>query len=297
MILALDETVQRLRKELAEGRAAVSQQRTARTASSAVPFAVLGPDDAPPQLEESLYKRVHGFEPWEKDGLSVLQLHNIPNDDWIANATKVVSTCDLETQPAYETEEITLVTALLDLGRGKAESGSFIRPMQEYFNRFQRIINRGFKMVIYMPQEFEASLVLDPARVKVVHFTVDDLKTYFPYWDRLHAVRKSKLWQAQAEYIGCALRGLHAQLHKIFARWWPQLSPASLTLPCGTCFLVLHSCRVPCAVCCHPDVGRSVHFATPHRAAPWCRYLKTAPQNKLEGGRLLLVSCAVCLVL
>lgn len=37
---------------------------------------------------------------------------------------------------------------------------------------------------------------------QVVDFDVEKLKTYFPYWDRLHAIRKSALWQAQASYIG-----------------------------------------------------------------------------------------------
>lgn len=214
-IVGLDQMVQNLRRELDSARNDLAAAQAAvpppasivETQSSpshnTVPFLEMGPDDAPPPIRESLYARVHGQEVWEKDGLELLSLHNVPTDEWIVNATKVVGTCDLDAKYTYETDEITLVSALLDLGRGTSESGQFIRPMQEYFNRFQRIIDRGFKMMIYMPAEFEPSLKLDPARVKVIHFTVQDLKTYFPYWDRLHAIRKSKLWQAQAAYIGC----------------------------------------------------------------------------------------------
>jgi hypothetical protein len=90
----------------------------------------------------------------------------------------------------YDSEEITLVSTLLDLGRGGKDSGTFQRSMQEYFNRFQRIIDRGFKMVIFMPEEFKQHLKLDPERVHVVPFTLDQLKEYFPYWDRVQEVRR-----------------------------------------------------------------------------------------------------------
>ena len=72
----------------------------------------------------------------------------------------------------------------------------------EYYNRFNRILDRGFKMVIFIPPAFEEHLHIDKSRHFVIHMNATALTTYFPYWDRLQAIRTSKLWNAQADITG-----------------------------------------------------------------------------------------------
>lgn len=72
--------------------------------------------------------------------------------------------CPLDTLwPGSEglSNEITWVSLLLDLKRGEGGNKQFQRSMSEYYSRFQRIIDRGFKMVIFVPKEFEQHLKLD----------------------------------------------------------------------------------------------------------------------------------------
>jgi hypothetical protein len=58
-------------------------------------------------------------------------------------------------------EDITIVSVLLDLKRGESGNAQFQRSMSEYYARFQRILDRGFKMVIFVPSDFEEHLNID----------------------------------------------------------------------------------------------------------------------------------------
>jgi len=51
-------------------------------------------------------------------------------------------------------------------------------------------------------QEFEPHLKIDYSRVKVVYMNMTDLKSYFPYWDRVQEIRTSNLWVQQSEAAG-----------------------------------------------------------------------------------------------
>jgi len=95
-----------------------------------------------------------------------------------------------------------VVTTLLDLKRGESHNNQFQRSMSEYFARFQRVIDRGFPMVIFMPKSFEKSLRLDPKKHIVVHLDTDDLEQFFPYTKRTNQVRTSDLWQRQGKALG-----------------------------------------------------------------------------------------------
>ena len=74
------------------------------------------------------YANVWGREPWEETNRRNLELHNLPTNDWLVGARQVVDRCDLSPPPEAG-EDITIVTALVDLGRGKSDSGSFKRPI------------------------------------------------------------------------------------------------------------------------------------------------------------------------
>jgi hypothetical protein len=155
--------------------------------------------------EESEDARAHEEEPiyLQKD-LPIWELHTQPSEDWVERGRRILDQCRLDdsdgvtsaaqnSNPAVK-GEITLVTALLDLGRGKDDNGMFKRGMDEYFARFQRILDRGFPMVVYMPGNLKEHLRIDEARVQVRELTVDGLKDealFGPYWNTVQVRRRA----------------------------------------------------------------------------------------------------------
>lgn len=176
---------------------------TAAPSSLAAPSVPLGHpnDDKPLEIKPSHYANVWGREPWEEENRRNLELHNLPTNDWLVWARGIVDRCDLSPPPEAG-EDITIVTALLDLGRGKSDSGSFKRPITVYTQRLQQIMNCGFPMVIFLPHELRSHLTVDETRVKIIDFNITDLQTYFPYWERLQKIRTCPLQKAQGEYVG-----------------------------------------------------------------------------------------------
>ena len=57
-------------------------------------------------------------------------------------------------------------------------------------------------MIIFVPPEFEAHLNVDRSRIYVIHMNMTQLEGYFPYYDRVQAIRTSKLWNQQADMTG-----------------------------------------------------------------------------------------------
>lgn len=174
--------------------------------------------DQPPPMLPSHYAMVHGMEPWERPGNKVWELHTIPTDDWYERAKKATDRCDLEMHQKIIGAEnglddkVVWVSALFDLKRGEAGMGDFTRSMEEYYRRFQMVLDRGFQMVIFIPTEFEEHLRIDYNRVKVIYMNATDLKWYFPYYDRLQAIRTSKLWQEQGDAAGWLAKSPQARL-------------------------------------------------------------------------------------
>ena len=80
---------------------------------------------------------MHDAHDGQETNRKLLELHNLPTMDWLKEANAIAGRCDLNEHYDYDTDEITVVTTLLDLGRGSTESGSFIRPMTEYYRRLQ----------------------------------------------------------------------------------------------------------------------------------------------------------------
>jgi hypothetical protein len=162
----------------------------------------------PPPIEPSLFARVYGYEPYERPDNKVWELHAIPTGAWYSTARRAVDRCDLELHRGVAgaanglDDKVVWVSALFDLKRGESGMGSFQRGMDEYFQRFNRVLGRGFQMVIFIPPIFEPHLKIDYSRVKVVHMNASDLTWYFPYWERLQAVRTSRLFQQQGASSG-----------------------------------------------------------------------------------------------
>ncbi len=174
--------------------------------------------DEPPKIVPSHFALVNGLEPYERPNQRVWDLHVIPTDDWYERAKKATDRCDLEltkkTQGADKgvDDKIVWVSALFDLKRGEQGNADFQRPMTEYYRRFQIVLDRGFQMVIYIPQQFEPHLKIDYTRVKVVYMNMTELHWYFPYWDRVQSIRTSQLWVAQSEAAGWLKNAPQARL-------------------------------------------------------------------------------------
>jgi hypothetical protein len=175
-------------------------------------------NDTPPPITPSHYAMVHGMEPWERPGLKPWDLHVVPTDDWYDTAKRATDRCDLELHGKITGAEhglddkVVWVTALFDLKRGEAAMGDFQRGMEEYYRRFQVVLDRGFQMVVFMPPDFEEHLRIDHNRVKVIHMNATDLKWYFPYYDRVQAIRTSHLWKEQGEIAGWLIKSPQARL-------------------------------------------------------------------------------------
>lgn len=105
--------------------------------------------DNPPPIEPSLFASVYGLEPFQQPGLKSWSLHTIPTDDWYDRAKVATDRCDLELHEQIQSghrglsDEVVWVSSLLDLKRGDANMGDFRRGMDEYYARFQRILDRG----------------------------------------------------------------------------------------------------------------------------------------------------------
>ncbi len=83
---------------------------------------------------------------------------------------------------------------------------------QEYYDRFNYILDRGFKMVLFMPIHFKQHLHIKDDRVTIIHMPAGDINNYFPYYDRVQEIRTSDLWVKQAKYLGWLIKSPQATL-------------------------------------------------------------------------------------
>ena len=161
--------------------------------------------DPPLPMPPSHFSVVHGIEPFQRTDLKPFALHTIPTDEWYERAYAATESCDLEltleTQGATNglDDGVVWVTSLLDWNRpDQAHS----RSITEYFARLNLVLARQFRMVLFIPRSFEEHLNLDPRRHYVIHMNASALRVLYPYWDRVEAIRTSKLWTAQAAISG-----------------------------------------------------------------------------------------------
>lgn len=96
---------------------------------------------------------------------------------------------------------LTLVTALFDLGRGNLESG-FKRSFDQYVESFTKLLNVDYPMVIYC----EASLAdtiwkyRSPDNTRLIFKTLDDLRA-FPFYDQIQKIRTDEKWFNYAGWL------------------------------------------------------------------------------------------------
>ena len=174
--------------------------------------------DVYPPIVPSHYAAVHGIEPYERHDLKPWDLHVYPTDEWYDRAKRATDRCDLELHQQIQggangmDDDITIISALFDLKRGEAGNSDFQRSMEEYYRRFNIVIDNGFKMVLFIPPDFEEHLHIDRKKHHVIHMNTTDLHTFFPYYQRLQSIRTSALWSKQGDIAGWLAKSPQARL-------------------------------------------------------------------------------------
>src|SRR2546426_98712 len=96
----------------------------------------------------------------------------------------------------------TLVTALVDIGRGQL-AGPFARSFEDhYVPMFERLLSADLPMVIYLDLK-HADIVWRRRRAhntKVVPLTAETLRA-FPYFDRVQEIRGRAEWYSQTGWL------------------------------------------------------------------------------------------------
>ena len=183
--------------------------------------------EPPPPMPPSHFALVHGIEPFERVNMKPWDLHTIPTDKWYDRAKAVTDECELEL--SYETQgaknglddSVTLVTSLL--GWDFSPSRPVINPsvLAQEVSRLNRNLDRKFRMVLFIPRSLEEHLHLDPRLHFVIHMNASVLPKLFPFWDRVQAIRTSKLWTTQAAIAGWLASSPQAK--------WPGYNPFEMT--------------------------------------------------------------------
>lgn len=96
---------------------------------------------------------------------------------------------------------LTLVTALFDIGRGDIESG-FSRSYEHYLDCFKKLLKVKIPMVIFCDEKTE-KFVMDHKvhnSVTVIRRTVDDVRK-FPFYEKVQEIRKNNEWLTRSGWI------------------------------------------------------------------------------------------------
>lgn len=110
----------------------------------------------------------------------------------------------LQAARAAPFKSLTLVSVMVDLGRGKL-GGGFKRSFSAYVNRMKSFLAYDFPKVVFLDAdhlaEFQPLIDSSPGPVHVVPLTKDDIKGGFRHWDALQAVRTRKEWSNRKEWL------------------------------------------------------------------------------------------------
>ena len=101
-------------------------------------------------------------------------------------------------------KSLTMVSAMVDLGRGKL-GGGFARPFSAYINRMRNFMKYDFPKVVYLDAdhlaEFQPLIDKSPGPVHVIPMTKADIKAGFRHFDALQAVRTRPEWSKRKEWL------------------------------------------------------------------------------------------------
>jgi hypothetical protein len=96
---------------------------------------------------------------------------------------------------------LTLVTALYDLGRGEMGT-SFSRSFDHYKECFSRLLKLDFNLVIFCEEDVEEFVwqYRKPENTKIIRRTKDDLRA-FPFYEKIQEIRTKPSWLNQAGWL------------------------------------------------------------------------------------------------
>lgn len=122
--------------------------------------------------------------------------------DWLAKAQKTFAV-NKHILADEIPQSVTLVSALLDLGRDKL-GGGFSRGFQEYINRFRGFMNYNLPKVIFIDEahydEVKPLIDSSPSPVKVL-FRSREFLEQLPYYSKIQKVRTKPGWASQAGWL------------------------------------------------------------------------------------------------
>jgi hypothetical protein len=102
--------------------------------------------------------------------------------------------------------DITLVTGLFDIGRGRNDIGLSeynIRPFQEYLESFKEVLSIDAFMCIYIEPEHEIFVKKnrDPDKTRIILRDLDFFRAGFPFYSDVQRIRNNKYWREQASWL------------------------------------------------------------------------------------------------
>ena len=96
---------------------------------------------------------------------------------------------------------LTLVTALFDLGRGNLDSG-FRRSFDHYIECFSRLLKVDYPMVIYCEPSLEEEIwkYRSKENTRLIFKTLDDIRQ-FPFYEQIQKIRLDPEWYNQSGWM------------------------------------------------------------------------------------------------
>lgn len=102
--------------------------------------------------------------------------------------------------------DVTLVTALFDLGRGRPVAGLADyqrRSFDEYLSSFERVLMLDAPLCVYVEPELEPFVwrFRDRANTRVIPRTLAELRDGFPFFEQVQRIRTDPAWRARAGWL------------------------------------------------------------------------------------------------
>ena len=137
------------------------------------------------------------------------------------------------------TDEVTIVTALFDLGRGDADHGlsdDQRRPFDTYLTAFRQVLALDAPMCVYVPPELESLVhrLRDSTRTRVLVHDRDSLLTRFPFHDAIQTIRSDPAWRSRAHWLAGSPQANLPLYNPLVMSKLPMLNDQQLLNPFGT---------------------------------------------------------------
>lgn len=98
-------------------------------------------------------------------------------------------------------KNLTLVTALFDIGRGDLDP-TFSRSYDHYLNSFKKLLTIDLPMTIFCDKNTEKFVFKHrkSTNTKIINKTLDDLRQ-FPFYENIQTIRKNEKWKNRSGWI------------------------------------------------------------------------------------------------